>query len=88
MCSKDIISTSSSKWLETEFQDLVQHRRAAVSSKTFRQAAMSDANGILTILKALNGNCSPDDIFSLGVLCSGAQLHVSNMGLKFKYYLD
>ncbi|XP_023274371.1 putative malate dehydrogenase 1B [Seriola lalandi dorsalis] len=32
---------------------------------------MSAANGILTILKAWNGTCSPDKIFSLGVLCPG-----------------
>uniref|UniRef100_A0A3Q1HCU8 Lactate/malate dehydrogenase C-terminal domain-containing protein n=1 Tax=Anabas testudineus TaxID=64144 RepID=A0A3Q1HCU8_ANATE len=33
--------------------------------------AISTANGILTVLKAWNGNCSPDDIFSLGVVCPG-----------------
>lgn len=32
---------------------------------------MSSINGILTILKAWNGLCSPDEVFSLGVMCSG-----------------
>ncbi|XP_022624095.1 putative malate dehydrogenase 1B [Seriola dumerili] len=59
------------KWLETDLQDLVRCQRAAVASKTCQAAAMSAANGILTILKAWNGTCSPDKIFSLGVLCPG-----------------
>ncbi|XP_056226879.1 putative malate dehydrogenase 1B [Seriola aureovittata] len=59
------------KWLETDLQDLVCCQRAAVASKTCQAAAMSAANGILTILKAWNGTCSPDKIFSLGVLCPG-----------------
>uniref|UniRef100_A0A3Q3N9F0 Malate dehydrogenase 1B, NAD (soluble) n=1 Tax=Mastacembelus armatus TaxID=205130 RepID=A0A3Q3N9F0_9TELE len=59
------------KWMETDFQDLVRCRRAAVTSKTRRVAAMSAANGILTILKAWNDICNPDEVFSLGVLCSG-----------------
>uniref|UniRef100_UPI0037E7BBA0 putative malate dehydrogenase 1B n=1 Tax=Semicossyphus pulcher TaxID=241346 RepID=UPI0037E7BBA0 len=57
------------KWLETDFQDLVCRRRAAVASQTCRAAAMSDANGILTVLKVWNGN--PDEVFSLGVSCPG-----------------
>uniref|UniRef100_A0A8D3A247 Malate dehydrogenase 1B, NAD (soluble) n=1 Tax=Scophthalmus maximus TaxID=52904 RepID=A0A8D3A247_SCOMX len=57
------------KWFETSFQDLVRCQRAAVASKTCQAAAMSAANGILTILKAWNGTCSPDEVFSLGVVC-------------------
>ncbi|XP_019963520.2 putative malate dehydrogenase 1B [Paralichthys olivaceus] len=60
------------KWLETDFQDLVRCQRAAVASRTCRAAAMSAANGILTILRAWNGTCSPDKVFSLGVLCPGS----------------
>ncbi|XP_037617460.1 putative malate dehydrogenase 1B [Sebastes umbrosus] len=59
------------KWLETDFQDLVCCQRAAVASKTCRAAAMSVANGILAVLKAWNGICSPDEVFSMGVLCPG-----------------
>ncbi|KAK2880335.1 putative malate dehydrogenase 1B isoform X2 [Channa argus] len=59
------------KWLETDFQDLVRCQHAAVAAKTCRAAVMSTANGILTILKTWNGNCSPDEVFSLGVLCPG-----------------
>ncbi|XP_075950591.1 putative malate dehydrogenase 1B [Anarhichas minor] len=59
------------KWLETDFQDLVRCRRAAVASKSCRAAAMSAANGILAVLKAWNGICSPDEVFSTGVLCPG-----------------
>ncbi|GAA6234374.1 putative malate dehydrogenase 1B isoform X1 [Lates japonicus] len=59
------------KWLETDFQDLVRCQRAAVASKTRQAAAMSAANGILTIVKAWNGTCNPDKVFSLGVLCPG-----------------
>ncbi|KAM7375113.1 hypothetical protein PAMA_014276 [Pampus argenteus] len=59
------------KWLETEFQDIVRRRRASVVSKTRHRAAMSAANGILTVLKAWNGTSSPDEVLSVGVLCSG-----------------
>ncbi|XP_053170584.1 putative malate dehydrogenase 1B [Scomber japonicus] len=59
------------KWLETEFQDFVRCQRAAVVSKTCHRAAMSATNGILTVLKAWNGTSRPDEVFSLGVLCSG-----------------
>ncbi|CAJ1086923.1 putative malate dehydrogenase 1B isoform X3 [Xyrichtys novacula] len=59
------------KWVETDLQDLVRRHRTAVASKTCRAAAMGDANGILSILKALNGNCRADEVFSLGVLCPG-----------------
>ncbi|KAK2856833.1 hypothetical protein Q5P01_005568 [Channa striata] len=59
------------KWLETDFQDLVRCQHSAVASKTCRAAVMSAANGILTVLKAWNGNCGPDEVFSLGVLCPG-----------------
>ena len=62
---------SSRKWLETDFQDLVCRQRAAVASKTSRAAAMSLANGILTILKAWNGIRGPDEVLSVGVLCPG-----------------
>ncbi|XP_034006878.1 putative malate dehydrogenase 1B [Trematomus bernacchii] len=59
------------KWLETDLQELVRCQRAAVASKTCRAAPMSLANGILEVLKAWNGICGPDEIFSLGVLCPG-----------------
>lgn len=59
------------KWLETDFQDLVRCQRAAVSSKSLRAAAMTTANGILAVLKAWDGTCSPDELFSMGVLCPG-----------------
>ncbi|XP_008323706.1 putative malate dehydrogenase 1B [Cynoglossus semilaevis] len=59
------------KWLESEFQDLVHCRRTAVASKSSRAAAASGAHGILTILKAWNGNCGADETFSLGVVCPG-----------------
>lgn len=52
-------------------QDLVRRQRAAVASKTCRAAAMADANGILSVLKAWNGSCGADEVFSLGVLCPG-----------------
>ncbi|XP_030611457.1 putative malate dehydrogenase 1B isoform X2 [Archocentrus centrarchus] len=58
------------KWLETDFQHLVHSQREAVTSKTGRVAATSAAHGILTVLKAWNGTCSPD-VLSLGVLCPG-----------------
>ena len=32
---------------------------------------MSNANGVLNILRAWNGECSPDRVYSLGVLCPG-----------------
>ncbi|KAK5847618.1 hypothetical protein PBY51_016732 [Eleginops maclovinus] len=59
------------KWLETDFQELVRCQRAAVASKSCRVAAMSLTNGILAVIKAWNGICGPDEIFSLGVLCPG-----------------
>ncbi|XP_034407348.1 putative malate dehydrogenase 1B isoform X2 [Cyclopterus lumpus] len=59
------------KWLETDFQELVRCQRAAVVSKSLRAAAMTAANGILAVLKAWNGICSPDEVFSMGVLCPG-----------------
>ncbi|XP_032362718.1 putative malate dehydrogenase 1B isoform X2 [Etheostoma spectabile] len=59
------------KWLETDFQNLVRCQRAAVTSKTRRAAAMTGANGVLAVLKAWNGICSPDEVFSIGVLCLG-----------------
>ncbi|XP_034468155.1 putative malate dehydrogenase 1B [Hippoglossus hippoglossus] len=40
------------KWLETNFQDLVRCQRAAVAAKTCQASAMSNANGVLTILRA------------------------------------
>lgn len=66
-----ILLLSSRKWLETDFQDTVRCRRAAVASKTCRAAAMSLANGIVTVLKAWNGICGPDEVFSMAVLCTG-----------------
>lgn len=65
---------STRKWLETDFQELVRGQRAAVISKTSRGAAMSSVNGILTVLKALNGLCSPDEVLSMGVVCSGEHI--------------
>uniref|UniRef100_A0A3Q3W212 Lactate/malate dehydrogenase C-terminal domain-containing protein n=1 Tax=Mola mola TaxID=94237 RepID=A0A3Q3W212_MOLML len=59
------------KWLETEFQDLVRSQRAAVVSGTCRATGMSSTNGILTVLKSWNGLCGPDEVFSMGVHCSG-----------------
>ncbi|XP_058468353.1 putative malate dehydrogenase 1B [Solea solea] len=60
------------KWLESDFQDLVRRRRDAVTSKTGHgAAAMSASDGILTLLKAWNGSCGPDRVFSLGVVCPG-----------------
>ncbi|XP_031148149.1 putative malate dehydrogenase 1B isoform X2 [Sander lucioperca] len=59
------------KWLETDFQDLVRCQRAAVTSKTCQAAAMTVTNGMLAVLKAWNGVCSPDEVFSMGVLCPG-----------------
>ncbi|XP_051284206.1 putative malate dehydrogenase 1B [Dicentrarchus labrax] len=59
------------KWLQTDFQELVGCQRAAVASKSGRAAAMSLANGILAVLKAWNGICGPDEVFSVGVLCPG-----------------
>lgn len=59
------------KWLETEFQDLVRGQRAAVVSGTCRATGMSSTNGILTVLKSWNGLCGPDEVFSMGVHCSG-----------------
>lgn len=32
---------------------------------------MSSANGILAVLRAWNGLCGPDEVLSVGVLCSG-----------------
>lgn len=66
-----ILLLSSRKWLETDFQDMVRCRRAAVASKTCRAAAMSLANGIVAVLKAWNGICGPDEVFSMAVLCTG-----------------
>jgi len=70
---------SSRKWLETDLQELVRCQRAAVASKTCRAAPMSLANGILEVLKAWNGICGPDEIFSLGVLCPGEDTIISDI---------
>ncbi|XP_054479433.1 putative malate dehydrogenase 1B [Anoplopoma fimbria] len=59
------------KWLEKDFQDLVRCQRASVASMSCRAAAMSATNGILAVLNAWNGICSPDEVFSVGVLCPG-----------------
>ncbi|XP_041637905.1 putative malate dehydrogenase 1B [Cheilinus undulatus] len=58
----------SRKWIETDLQDSVRRQRAAVVSKTCRTAAMTDASGILSVLRAWNGDCGAE-IFSLGVVC-------------------
>ncbi|XP_044200486.1 putative malate dehydrogenase 1B isoform X3 [Thunnus albacares] len=65
------------KWLETEFQDFVRRQRAAVVSKTCQGAAMSATNGILTVLKAWNGTCSPDEVLSVTT--------ISQMALFFQF---
>ncbi|XP_011604432.2 putative malate dehydrogenase 1B [Takifugu rubripes] len=58
-------------WIETDFQELVRSRRAAVVSRMNRTTAMSCSHGILTVLKAWNGLGAGNEVFSLGVLCSG-----------------
>lgn len=62
---------STSTWIETEFQELVRRRRAAVVSRTSQATAMSSSHGILTLLQAWNSLCAVDEVFSVGVLCSG-----------------
>uniref|UniRef100_H3C1K8 Malate dehydrogenase 1B, NAD (soluble) n=1 Tax=Tetraodon nigroviridis TaxID=99883 RepID=H3C1K8_TETNG len=57
--------------IETDFQELVRRRRAAVVSRTSRSAAMSSSHGILTVLKAWNSLSAVEEVFSVGVLCSG-----------------
>ncbi|XP_061841099.1 putative malate dehydrogenase 1B isoform X2 [Nerophis lumbriciformis] len=59
------------EWLETTFLDIVHSQQAAVVSKTCRGADMSTANGILTLLKAWNGASIPNQVYSVGVLCTG-----------------
>ncbi|XP_017289889.1 putative malate dehydrogenase 1B [Kryptolebias marmoratus] len=59
------------KWLETDFQQQVHCHRIAVASKSSRPAAVSATNGILRVLKAWCGASGPDEILSVGVLCSG-----------------
>ncbi|KAM4711429.1 putative malate dehydrogenase 1B [Anableps anableps] len=59
------------KWLETEFQQLVHHQREVVVSKICRPAAISATNGILRVLKAWHGAYGKDEVFSLGVTCTG-----------------
>lgn len=49
----------------------MRRRRAAAASKTRQATAMSSTNGILTVLRAWNGLCGPDEVLSVGVLCSG-----------------
>lgn len=62
---------STRTWIDTEFQEMVRRQRAAVVSKTSQKAAMSSSHGILTVLKAWNSLCAVDEVFSVGVLCSG-----------------
>lgn len=76
---------SSRKWLETDFQDLVRSQRAALASKMCRAAAMSSANGILTVLKAWNGLCAPDEVFSMGVLCPGEDTVKCDKRSKYRF---
>ncbi|XP_047211012.1 putative malate dehydrogenase 1B [Girardinichthys multiradiatus] len=59
------------KWLETEFQQQVRLQRAVVVSKTGHAAAISATNGILRVLKAWHGAYGQDEVFSVGVLCTG-----------------
>ncbi|XP_023126318.2 putative malate dehydrogenase 1B isoform X2 [Amphiprion ocellaris] len=59
------------KWLEKDFQHLVQCQHETVTSKTSRAAAMLAANGILAVLRAWNGICDPDEVLSVGVRCPG-----------------
>lgn len=76
---------SSRKWLETDFQDLVRSQRATLASKTCRAAAMSSANGIFTVLKAWNGLCAPDEVFSMGVLCPGEDTAKCDIRSKYRF---
>lgn len=62
---------STRTWIETDFQELVRSRRAAVVSRMKRTTAMSCSHGILSVLKAWNGLGAGNEVFSLGVLCSG-----------------
>ncbi|XP_077368462.1 putative malate dehydrogenase 1B isoform X2 [Festucalex cinctus] len=56
------------EWVENDFQDIVRCQQTALVSKTCRGADMSNANGILTLLKAWNGMATPSQMFSVGVL--------------------
>ena len=64
-------SLSSRKWLESEFESLVNLQRGTVASKTQRPTAISATNGIIAVLKALNGKTSPEEVLSLGILSTG-----------------
>ncbi|XP_076021556.1 putative malate dehydrogenase 1B [Genypterus blacodes] len=59
------------QWLQTDFQELVRERRAAVASRARRTAAMSAANGILAVLRAWNGGGGADELLSVGVSSPG-----------------
>ncbi|KAM6945669.1 putative malate dehydrogenase 1B [Aplochiton taeniatus] len=59
------------KWVESDFLDFVKSQRTTISCKTHRVASISATNGIITILKALNGHSSLGQILSLGVLSTG-----------------
>ncbi|XP_077368463.1 putative malate dehydrogenase 1B isoform X3 [Festucalex cinctus] len=59
------------EWVENDFQDIVRCQQTALVSKTCRGADMSNANGILTLLKAWNGMATPSQMFSVGVLYAG-----------------
>nr|XP_057907484.1 putative malate dehydrogenase 1B isoform X2 [Doryrhamphus excisus] len=59
------------EWLETDFLDIVRCQHAVVVSKTCRGLDMSTANGILTLLQAWNGVSTPNQVFSVGVPCTG-----------------
>lgn len=73
-------------WIETDFQELVRSRCAAVVSKTGRMTAMSSSHGILTVLKAWNGLCDVNEVFSLGVLCSGNDSCIDISILKLYFF--
>ncbi|XP_067116856.1 putative malate dehydrogenase 1B [Osmerus mordax] len=59
------------KWLESEFENLVNLQRGTVASKTQRPTAISATNGIIAVLKALNGKTSTEEVLSLGILSTG-----------------
>ncbi|KAM9820372.1 putative malate dehydrogenase 1B [Neosynchiropus ocellatus] len=58
------------KWLEAALHEMVHNRRADVSSRTGRGAAMSAAHGILTLLQAWNSPSPSVGLLSVGVICS------------------
>ncbi|XP_066512824.1 putative malate dehydrogenase 1B [Hoplias malabaricus] len=58
-------------WLTNDFLSLVGTRRKDISLKTKKTAAISAANGILTVLDAWKNSSSPEEVYSLGVVSKG-----------------